>query len=119
MNYSFIAQGKPQVKQRPRMTRRGRVFTPEKTLLAEQALAEQYNGPLFEGPVAVEMRFSIDHIGIHIADLDYEPIKGLRGDLDNYIKILDGLNGVAWNDDRQMKSVYAYFDVADNSRLTT
>lgn len=119
MNYSFIAEGKPQVKQRPRMTRRGRVFTPEKTLLAEQAVAAQYKGPLFEGPVAVEMRFGIDYIGIHIADLDYQPIKGLRGDLDNYVKMVaDGLNGIAWNDDRQIKSVYAYFDLAVQGGLT-
>lgn len=117
MNYGFIANGKPQVKQRPRMTRRGRVFTPEKTLLAERSLAEQYDGPLFEGPVAVEMRFALDHTSIFISDLDYEPIKGLRGDLDNYIKILDGLNGVAWNDDRQIKSIYAYFDTVVNSKL--
>lgn len=119
MNYSFIAEGKPQVKQRPRMTRRGRVFTPEATLLAEQALAEQYKGPLFQGPVAVEMRFSTDHTAITIAELDYEPIKSLRGDLDNYIKILDGLNGVGWVDDRQVKSIYAYFDTAVNGKLTT
>lgn len=100
------------------MTRRGRVFTPEKTLLAEQAVAEQYDGPLFEGPVAVEMRFAIDHTSIYISDLDYEPIKGLRGDLDNYVKMVaDGLNGVAWNDDRQIKSIYAYFDMAVSSGL--
>lgn len=66
------------------------------------------------------MRFSTDHIGIHIVDLDYEPIKGLRGDLDNYIKMVaDGLNGVAWVDDRQIKSIYAYFDTAVNPKLTT
>lgn len=107
--YSFIAEGRPQVKQRPRMTRRGRVFTPEKTLLAEQALAEQYAGPLFVGPLALEMCFGLDHTSIHISELTYEPIKGLRGDLDNYVKLVDGLNGIAWEDDRQIKSIYAYF----------
>lgn len=107
--YSFVAWGKPQVKQRPRMTRRGRVFTPAATLDAEATLREQYDGPLFEGPVSLEMRFSADHTAITITELDYEPIKSLRGDIDNYIKLIDGLNGVAWIDDRQVKSVYAYF----------
>lgn len=109
MNYSFIAEGRPQVKQRPRMTRRGRVFTPERTLLAEAAIAEQYQGPQFTGPVHVEFVFHLDHTAIYIEDLVYEPIRGLRGDTDNYIKtVADALNGVAWVDDKQIKSIYAY-----------
>lgn len=32
----------------------------------------------------------------------------LRGDLDNYLKtILDGLNGIAWDDDRQVVKITA------------
>lgn len=110
MKYSFVAHGRPQVKQRPRMTRRGRVFTPAKTLEAEAALAAQYRGPLFTGPISIQMRFAVDHTQIWLEDLDYEPIRVLRGDLDNYVKLLDGLNGVAFNDDSQIKSIYAYFD---------
>lgn len=110
MNYVFTAQGKPQVKQRPRMTRRGRVFTPQRTLEAEAALAAQYRGPLFTGPIAVQMCLSADSTTIWIADLDYDPIRSLRGDLDNYIKLLDGLHNVAFTNDAQIKSIYAYFD---------
>lgn len=110
MNYHFVAAGRPQVKQRPRMTRRGRVFTPARTLEAEAALAAQYQGPLFTGPIAVQMCLGADFTALWIEDLTYQPIRVLRGDLDNYVKLLDGLNGVAFNDDSQIKSIYAYFD---------
>lgn len=114
MNYSFTAEGKPAVKQRPRLGRRGRVFTPEATLIAEANLAAQYQGPKFEGPVHIEILYSKDCQQIYIEDLDYEPIKALRGDTDNMVKLtLDALNGRAWDDDRQVRSIYAYLDVAD------
>jgi Holliday junction resolvase RusA-like endonuclease len=46
-------------------------------------------------------------------------VSGRRGDLDNYVKsILDGLKGIAWEDDRQVTcvacSVYA---VKKNERV--
>jgi crossover junction endodeoxyribonuclease RusA len=32
----------------------------------------------------------------------------LRGDVDNYLKtVMDGLNGVAWEDDKQVHAVVA------------
>lgn len=62
------------------MTRRGRVYTPQKTLDYEKrvllcALAAKV--PRFTGPVAIELRV-------------YLPTRR-RSDLDNYIKIIDGL----------------------------
>lgn len=36
---------------------------------------------------------------------------GIRGDIDNYLKsILDGLNKVAWTDDKLVESVTLNFD---------
>jgi Holliday junction resolvase RusA-like endonuclease len=33
----------------------------------------------------------------------------LRGDVDNYVKsLLDGLNGVAYDDDKQVVNLHAY-----------
>lgn len=113
--YSFIAEGRPRSKQRPRMARRGKVFTPKETLEAEAAIAAQYNGPKFDKPVHVEIRYSKDHQAIYIQELDYEPIKALRGDIDNMVKLtLDALNGVAWEDDSLVKSIYTYIDEASN-----
>lgn len=107
-SHTFVAHGKPQVKQRPRMTRRGKAFTPQATLEAEQALAAQYDGPYFEGPLSVEIEYLNDRQTITITEIaDWENRSKLRGDLDNYIKLLDGLNGVAWADDRQVKHVTA------------
>lgn len=114
-SHFFVAEGKPQVKQRPRMTRRGRAYTPQATHDAEKALAEQYDGPLYTKPVHVIISYGKDYQTVYIEELTYEAIKSLRGDLDNYLKLtLDGLNGVAWEDDGLVKSVYVYFeDVAD------
>jgi Holliday junction resolvase RusA-like endonuclease len=93
------------------MTRRGRAYTPQATHDAEQAIAEQYNGPLFTNPVHVVIAYGKDRQTIQIEELNYEAIKALRGDIDNYIKLtLDALNGVAWNDDGLVKSIFAYFD---------
>lgn len=111
--YEFIAYGKPKVKQRPRMTRRGRAYTPQATHDAERELAEQYEGPLFEVPIYVEVRYAKDYQSIVIKVLDYEPIKSLRGDIDNMLKLtMDALNGVAWTDDSLVKAVYVYLDEA-------
>jgi Holliday junction resolvase RusA-like endonuclease len=111
MKHFFVAEGKPQVKQRPRMTRRGRAYTPKATHDAERAIADQYDGPLFTEPVHVVIGYGKDYQTIFIEHLDYEPIKSLRGDLDNYLKLtLDGLNGVAWEDDGLVKSVFVYFE---------
>lgn len=113
MEHSFIAEGKPKVKQRPRMTRRGRAYTPQATHDAEREIAEQYDGPMFVDPIHLEIRYSKDHQSIHISELGYEPIKALRGDIDNMLKLtMDALNGIAWEDDALVKSVYVYFDEA-------
>lgn len=104
VTYTFTAVGKPRVKQRPRMTRSGRTYTPQATLEAEALLREQYDGPLFEGPIAVRVEYFGDHQIITIEEIDgWRNESKLRGDLDNYLKVLDGLNKHAWNDDRQIK----------------
>ena len=74
--YSISVASKPIPKGRPRMTRYGRVFTPEGTTVT-------------------------------VTPVDGTQSK-LRGDLDNYVKLLmDGLNGVAWLDDKQVIVVRA------------
>jgi len=80
------------------MTRRGRVYTPKESILAEEHIAETINDvlavqdtPTFTGPVSVEMIFNKESTSVTVRSLE-EGATGLRGDLDNYIKLLlDGI----------------------------
>lgn len=91
----IIIPGRPVPKQRPALSQRGRkayLYTPERTRTYEgtvNLLARQQKAKRHTGPVAVSLTLYLT--------------KGKRGDVDNYCKsILDGLNGVAYEDDRQI-----------------
>ena len=101
---------KPMVKQRPRMTRRGKAYTPMKTHLAENVIGEGWTGPKFVGPVYMEVQFSKDGTLVTVGVLDDSEYTKtlLRGDIDNYVKlVMDGLNGVAYEDDNQIRLLKA------------
>ena len=97
----------PRVKERPRAGAYGRkLYTPKTTLDAEAALAASYSGPLFEGPIAIYMSFWPDKTKVEISEGSVT--SPLRGDLDNYVKlVLDGLQGVAYPNDRQVMVISA------------
>lgn len=99
---------KPVPKGRPRMTRRGRVFTPQRTLEAEALVREAWgDNPKFSGTVGVVMVLGSDGTLVNVFPHDAETQK-LRGDIDNYVKtIMDGLNGKAWDDDKQVTYLVA------------
>jgi len=111
MQHTIIIEGRPTPKGRPRLGRRGRVFTPVKTLEAEANINGAWvmsDGPIFEGPVQMRIVFSSTETEVTVLDYDGTPSK-LRGDVDNYIKtLMDGLNGVAWADDKQVHYVEAW-----------
>lgn len=100
----FIAT-QPRPKGRPRYAR-GRMYTPATTAEFEREVREAWErseGPTFEGPVEVEVEFDSDCLTITVRELDPDVKSRLRGDLDNYVKsTLDGLNRVAFGDDRQV-----------------
>lgn len=103
MKHTVTIKTKPKVKQRPRMTRRGRAYTPKQTLEFESIIREAWNGPQFESFVSVDIVLYKDKIKITITEESPEKKSSLRGDIDNYAKaILDGLNKAAYLDDRQI-----------------
>jgi Holliday junction resolvase RusA-like endonuclease len=106
----FVPWDKPQVKERPRFAN-GRVYTPKKTLDAEKLIAEhwrEYGLPKVDQPCEVELEFSNDGINVLIASCPDYVNRKLRGDLDNYVKIvLDALNDVAYTDDKHVVHIEA------------
>lgn len=105
--HTITVPHKPVPKGRPRMTRYGRVFTPKTTLEAEAIIAQAWDGPRYEGLVQVECSFTPQGTVVTVTPVEGEASK-LRGDLDNYVKLLmDGLNGVAWLDDKQVTVIGA------------
>jgi crossover junction endodeoxyribonuclease RusA len=95
MRYKIIVPGRPVVKKRPRLGRNNNIYTPRKTKEYEELVGwkarEVIKEPL-KGNVAV-----------------YITIYGgsrIQGDLDNYAKsILDGMNKIAYEDDKQICSL--------------
>lgn len=108
--FTITIQGVPKVKGRPRLGRRGRVFTPVATQEAEAIIAETWrnaSGPKFNGPLNVEVDFHLKETIITVSESEHE-LSRLRGDVDNYLKlVMDGLNTVAWDDDKQVVWIYA------------
>jgi Holliday junction resolvase RusA-like endonuclease len=104
--FTIRVEQRPVVKGRPRLGRRGRVFTPERTLMAEQFIAEQWlkeRAPYYETPVMLEATFTPTSTEITLTPLEETHTSKLRGDTDNYLKLVcDALNGVAYPDDRQV-----------------
>ena len=71
----------------------------------EKQIGNDYNGPLFEGDVRLEIVFTVDGTAVTIIPIERPDDLGpqLRGDLDNYTKtVMDALNTRAWGDDIQV-----------------
>jgi Holliday junction resolvase RusA-like endonuclease len=100
---------RPRPKGRPRFSR-GRAYTPPETVAFERAVGAAWvasGGPTFDGPVEVELSFTKDGIEVCVRELP-DAKSPLRGDLDNYVKaVLDGLNAVAFGDDRTVLRITA------------
>jgi crossover junction endodeoxyribonuclease RusA len=104
----------PKAKSRPRVKGK-QAYTDPATRAAEAAIAEAFKdlvGPGFQpftGPIDVTFQFFDNRVSIQIIDAEDYTCRKLRGDLDNYVKILaDSLNGVAWVDDKQIVGLRAW-----------
>ena len=111
---TFEILGQPVAKQRPRMTRNGRAYTPAKTIAFEKAVRStatpHFPAPL-RGPVklAVWATFAPPKSWTKkkaAANLNRSHIQ--RPDLDNVAKaVCDALNGLAYDDDNQVAAIEA------------
>lgn len=107
-SYTFSLEKAPVPKGRPRMTRYGKTYTPERTLQAESDVREAYQGPFFEGCIKLEVTVTPTQVLVTVSHSDTEDKSKLRGDLDNYVKLIsDALNGVAFEDDKQVHEIHA------------
>jgi len=93
----FTVPGRPRPKQRPRKGKHGNMYTPRETQEYERkvawyALKAMQGKGKITGPVGVEIRLYF---------------KGKRvADIDNCAKaIMDGMVGVIYNDDRQVREL--------------
>lgn len=107
---------RPQTKQRPRLGKRRKAYTPKPThdyeRQVKEAWIEQEGYTQFAGPVGMSVVIRQDHVEIEVWELEesHRP-KGIRGDIDNYLKcISDGLNGAAYLDDRQVHYIDLRFE---------
>lgn len=113
----FFVKGKPVGKGRPRFTRTGHTYTPEKTRSYEQAVAwecrKAMKGKL---PSTLPQNVSVEVMVKPPKSWTKTKTKNALGgfiapgrpDIDNYLKaVLDGCNGVAFLDDSQVVAVYA------------
>lgn len=110
----FEIEGDPVGKGRPKFSSRGgfaRAYTPKKTIDYEKKVIECYTGEKFEGALRVEITA---YYPIPKATSKKNREKMLKGeikcekkpDIDNIAKIiLDALNGIAYEDDKQVVSL--------------
>ena len=127
----FVVPGEPQGKGRARVgtiAGKARMFTPAKTVAyegliavaAQQAMAGR---PLIEGPVMLEVTayFPIRDSWSkkkQAAALANAMLPTGLPDIDNVCKaVCDGINGVAWKDDRQVTDLHMKKRFAETPRV--
>lgn len=130
MRIEFDVFGRPQGKQRPRMTRLGTVYTPKVTKdyeklvkqCAIKAMKEQ-NIPKLHGLLNVKINayFKIPKSASkkQLELINSGIIRPKLIDCDNIAKIiLDGLNDLLYNDDRQVVDLYVSKNYSDNELVS-
>ena len=107
--------GRPKGKARPQFAN-GRAFTPKATRDYEREIGALYqlqDGRMFTGEVKVEVEAIFKIPSSWSKKKKWETIDSgkrpeIRPDIDNIVKVvLDGLNGIAYNDDSQVVEIQA------------
>ena len=116
MNITIDLPLTPVPKARPRLTRKGHVYTPRKTKVFEQAVSMHTKASLIQHGIShplntgisLEVEFVFDRPKRFPKSKPERQLKSSRPDLDNLIKSLsDGLQGVLFKDDGQIHSIHA------------
>ena len=124
---AFTVPGEPVAKGRPRFTRSGFAYPDKKTdryeNLVRLAYVEAYpDRKPAEGPIAVSIKAYFPPLRSwskkkkEAAAGDYLP-KTTKPDLDNLVKVLDGLNKIAWVDDAQIYNIAAWKGYSERPRM--
>lgn len=126
MKIEFIVPGNPVGKARPRHTKSGHTYTPEKTTTYENLVklmySQKYKGVVFDTdvPLAISIEAYMpipQSASKKKADMMKQNIllPTKKPDCDNIAKIIcDALNGVAYPDDKQIVSMLVSKRYSDN-----
>lgn len=134
MTITFEVPGEPKGKGRPRFQRRGEfvhTYTPNDTASYENLVAVMYYNAVrdmkqnlkLEGPIAMDayIYFGVPKSKskkMQKAMLSGEVMPTIKCDIDNVVKIiLDGLNKVAFDDDKQVTDLTAHKRYSDQPRV--
>lgn len=117
MAVHFYIPGTPQGKARPRFTKTGRTYTPQKTVDYENMVKIMYrrvcDNSKFEQGISLKMNITA-YFGVPKSTSKKKREEMLKGnirptkkpDADNIAKVIaDSLNGVAYHDDAQLVEV--------------
>ena len=123
MKVNFTIHSEPITKARPRMnTNTGKAYTPSKTRMFEDFVALSYgNRHYFDDEyIRIRLKFKFKVPKSYSKKKYQEAIEGkirpTKADIDNYIKaVLDGLNGKAFKDDRNIVGILAEKEFAEES----
>ena len=126
----FKIPGKAQAKQRPRMGRSGIVYTPKETLVYENYVkmcysdyAQQFGWLPYENQVRAEIEVLVAVPKSDSKTKKKAKIEGMirpavKPDCDNLAKsILDSLNGLAYQDDKQVVELFVKKYYAENAEV--
>ena len=126
----FKIPGKAQAKQRPRMGRGGIVYTPKETMIYENYVrmcysdyANQFCWKPYESQIRAEIEVLVqvpksDSKAKKKAKLEGEVRPTVKPDCDNLAKsILDSLNGLAYQDDKQVVELVVKKYYAENAEV--
>lgn len=125
----FIIPGKPIGKGRPRFTRTGHCWTPDKTVAYERDIKMAYWSTYGHRKYGEDKALAVEIILYYPRPKRMTKVKRLlaqkgvlrptvKPDVDNVIKaILDALNGVAFEDDRQIVQVECekWYDITEEN----